>query len=78
MVYHRSCMVYSMLLLLLLLILDDDNRTINDENRCIKDDNHSINDDNAKLVTMIYQICMHDTPNINDDIPDMYAYHKYV
>ena len=27
---------------------------------------------------MIYQICMHDTPYINDDIPDMYAYHKYV
>ena len=34
-------------------------------------------DDNC-ICTMIYQICMHDTPDITDDIPDMYAYHKYV
>ena len=50
---------------------------INDNKPYMNDDKPLVYNENS-ICTMIYQICMHDTPYINDDIPDMYAYYKYV
>ena len=57
--------------------MNEDKPYINDDKPYMNDGKPLVNNEN-RIRTMIYQICMHVTPYINDDIPDMYAYHKYV
>ena len=43
----------------------------------MNDDKPYMYGDNPYMYDII-QICMHDTPDMNDDIPDMYEYHIHV
>ena len=54
--------------------MNEDKPYINDDKPYMNDDKPYMYDDN-RICTMIYQICMHDTPDINDDMTHMYVYH---
>ena len=47
--------------------MNEDKPYINDDKPYMNDDKPYMYDDN-RIFTMIYQICMHDTPDMNDDI----------